>query len=215
MHGYLGSHSRLMLAVFSASSITLLASAHAGTDSAGQSKCDAAGPDRSREMISVLHAAGPHASYGDKAKLFDQFTGTWDTDYAFYAPDGSTSTRTGEVLFGWIIDGRALQDIWISYPKEGERDLGTTIRFYDPKTGMWRVTWIYPLGGVVTTLTGGEVGDRVVLRGQTSEGALVRWSFNDIKADSFVWRGEVSHNGGETWRLTGEYHMRRRTPPTR
>ncbi len=168
-----------------------------------------------REMISALPAQGPHTSLANKAQAFDRFVGTWDTDYTFYAPDGTTTKRTGEVLFGWIIDGRALQDIWISYPKEGERDLGTTIRFYDTKSGIWRVVWIYPAGGVITTLTGGPVGDRIVLRGQGTDGGLLRWSFNEIQADSFVWRGEVSYNNGESWRLTGEYHMKRRTPGTR
>jgi hypothetical protein len=167
-------------------------------------------PDPRREMITVLPTDGPHPSLGDKAKLFDHFVGTWETDFTFYAADGTVSKRKGEVLFGWIIDGRALQDIWISYPKEGERDLGTTIRFYDAKTAMWRVVWIYPAGSVITTLTGGAVGDRIVLRGQAADGGLLRWSFNEIRADSFVWRGEVSYNNGETWRLTGEYQMRRR-----
>jgi hypothetical protein len=168
------------------------------------------GSDPRREMITVLPTAGPHPSLGDKAKLFDHFVGTWDTDYTFYAADGTVSKRKGEVLFGWIIDGRALQDIWISYPKEGGRDLGTTIRFYDAKTAIWRVVWIYPAGSVITVLTGGAVGDGIVLRGQAADGGLLRWSFNEIRADSFVWRGEVSYNNGETWRLTDVYQMRRR-----
>ncbi len=171
--------------------------------------------DPRREMITVLPAAGPHTSFSDKAQAFDGFVGTWDTDYTFFAADGTIAKRTGEVLFGWIIDGRALQDIWISYPKEGERDLGTTIRFYDDKTALWRIVWIYPKGSVITTLIGGPGGDRIVLRGQGSDGGMLRWSFNDIQPDSFVWRGEVSYNNGETWRLTGEYHMKRRTSAAR
>ena len=169
-------------------------------------------PDSRREMIGVLPAPGPHPSLGDRAALFDHFVGTWDTDYTFYAADGTMSRRSGEVLFGWIIDGRALQDIWISYPTDAERDLGTTVRFYDAKTATWRVVWVHPAGGTITTLNGGAVGDRIVLRGQGNDGSLLRWSFNDIQADSFLWRGETSHDSGETWRLTGEYRMKRRTP---
>lgn len=171
-------------------------------------------PDSRREMIEVLPAPGPHASLGDNAALFDHFVGTWDTDYTFFSADGTTSRRSGEVLFGWIIDGRALQDIWISYPTDAERDLGTTVRFYDAKTATWRVVWVHPSSGVITTLRGGAVADRIVLRGQGNDGALLRWSFNDIQVDSFLWRGETSHDSGETWRLTGEYRMKRRTPGT-
>jgi hypothetical protein len=122
--------------------------------------------DSRREMIAVLPAPRPHPSLGDSARLFDQLVGTWDTDYTFYAADGTTSRRSGEVLFGWIIDGRALQDIWISYPADAERDLGTTVRFYDAKTATWRVVWVHPASGVITILNGGAVGDRIVLRGQ-------------------------------------------------
>lgn len=169
-------------------------------------------PDSRREMIAALPAPGPHPSLGDRGALFDHFVGTWDTDYTFYAADGTMSRRSGEVLFGWIIDGRALQDIWISYPADAERDLGTTVRFYDAKTATWRVVWVHPASGIVTTLSGGAVGDRIVLRGHGNDGSLLRWSFNDIQADSFLWRGEISHDSGETWRLTGEYRLKRRAP---
>ena len=169
--------------------------------------------DPRRDMITALPAPGPHPSYGEQARLFDRFVGTWDANYAIHAVDASVTRFTGEVIFGWIIDGRALQDIWITHPKDGaanERSIGTTVRFYDTKSGMWRVVWVYPATGTITTLNGGAVGDRIVLRGQGSDGSLLRWSFNDIQANSFVWRGEISYNGGETWRLQGEYHMKRR-----
>jgi hypothetical protein len=169
-------------------------------------------PDSRQEMIAVLPAPRPHPSLGDSAQIFDQLVGTWDTDYTFYAADGTTSRRSGEVLFGWIIDGRALQDVWISHPMDAERDLGTTVRFYDAKTATWRVVWVHPASGVITTLNGGAVGDRIVLRGQGNDGSLLRWSFNDIQANSFLWRGEASYNSGESWRLTGEYLMTRRIP---
>ena len=53
-------------------------------------------------------------------------------------------------------------------------------------------------------------GDRIVLRGVDSDGSPIRWSFNDIKPDSFVWRGEKSRDGGKTWKLEEEHHMKRR-----
>ena len=45
---------------------------------------------------------------------------------------------------------------------------------------------------------------------QDTDGSEMRWSFNDIRPDSFVWRGEVSHDGGKTWWLQEEHHMKRR-----
>lgn len=165
-----------------------------------------------QEMVSVLAASRPHPSLGDQAQVWDRFVGTWDCDFTFYLDGGSIRHSAGELEFGWILDGRALQDIWISYPEDGakERNIGTSIRFFDDKSKTWRVVFVSPAYGGLLTVQGGIEGNRIVLRGTGDEGALLRWSFNDIQADSFVWRGEKSRDGGKTWRLEEEHHMRRR-----
>ena len=40
---------------------------------------------------------------------------------------------------------------------------------------------------------------------------LTRWSFEDIEPNSFVFRDQSSSDEGKTWKLRGEYHMRRKT----
>jgi hypothetical protein len=168
--------------------------------------------DPRRDMITTLEARGPHPSIGDQAQTFDRFVGTWDCDYASFKEDGTTKHANGEVIFGWVLDGRAVQDIWTWSDKDssGERELGTTVRFFDPKIGKWRVVWIDPVSPAIKLLTGGAVGDRIVLEGSTDEGVRIRWSFNDIRKDSFIWRGEKSRDDGRTWRFTDEYHLKRR-----
>jgi hypothetical protein len=170
-------------------------------------------PDPRQAMVKELSASGPHASLGDEARVFDRLVGTWDCDYGFYAEDGSITHTPGELKFGWIIDGRALQDIWITYPRKGskERGIGTSIRFFDSKSKMWRVVFVSPAYGALVIVQGGAEGNRIVLRGVDDEGSALRWSFNDIQADSFIWRGEKSRDGGKTWRLEEEHRMTRRT----
>jgi len=173
----------------------------------------APGADPRRGMVALLPAQGPHPSLGHHADLFGRFVGTWDADYSFIAQDGSVRHSRGEVLFGWILDGYALQDIFLSYPKPGstdERKMVTGVRFVDPKTDKWTVMFAAPAFGAAVRMEGGAEGDRIVLRGQDDKGALLRWSFNDIRPDSFVWRGETSHDGGKTWLLDEEHHMTRR-----
>jgi hypothetical protein len=163
-------------------------------------------------MVSVLAASSPHPSLGDHAQVWDRFVGAWDCDFGFYLDDGSVRRSAGELDFGWVIDGRALQDIWISYPSDGtkERNIGTSIRFFDDKSKTWRVVFVSPAYGALLTVQGGLEGNRIVLRGTDDEGSALRWSFNDIQADSFVWRGEKSRDGGKTWRLEEEHRMKRR-----
>ena len=169
-------------------------------------------PDLRRDMITALPAAGPHPSLGDQARVFDRFVGTWDTEYVTYAEDGKTTRVRGEVRFGWIIDGWALQDIWSTLPGGASkpRDIGTTLRFYDPKAGTWRIIWAMPQRSTLVVLTGGAVGERIVLEGRDADNARLRWSFNDIQPDSLLWRGEISRDEGQTWRVASEHHLRRR-----
>jgi hypothetical protein len=172
-----------------------------------------AGPlaDSRRDMMMALPASGPHPSLGDEARAFDRLVGTWDCDYSFHSEDGTITHASGELRFGWILDGRALQDIWITYPKgpEEERLIGTSVRFFDAKTRMWRVVFVLPALGQITLVEGRAEGDRIVLEGQAA-GSQRRWSFNDIRDNSFVWRGEKSRDGGKTWRVVEEHHMKRR-----
>ena len=169
-------------------------------------------PDPRRDMVAALAAPGPHPSLGAEARTFDRVVGTWDADYSLHAEDGSVRHSKGEVRFSWVLDGYALEDMFISYPKRpgDERQIVTAVRFFDAKAQVWRVAFAAPTLGVSTTLEGGAEGDRIVLRGKDSEGSSLRWSFNNIRPDSFIWRGEVSRDGGKTWRLEEEHQLKRR-----
>jgi hypothetical protein len=177
------------------------------TAAAGQ----AAAANPKQQMIAVLAADGPSPALGDAARLWDRFVGTWDADFGFHAADGTVKHVPGELDFGWVMEGRALQDLWISYPHDGEaeRGIGTSIRWYDSKEKTWHVLFVNPRYGTLQ-VAGGMEGDRIVLRGNDGDGSNLRWSFNDLQADSFTWRGERSRDGGKTWTLEEEHHMRRR-----
>jgi hypothetical protein len=169
-------------------------------------------PGASRDLTDTLIASGPHPSLSTEARLFGRFVGSWDCEYSFRADNGSVRYASGEVTFGWIIDGWAVQDTWISYPPDRRpegRNIGTTIRFFDTKARKWKLVFISPAQNAVTTLEGGLEGDRIVFRGTDADGSLLRWSFNELRPESFVWRGEVSRDDGKTWRLEEEHRMTR------
>ena len=163
-------------------------------------------------MIAALGAPAPHPSLEDEARIFDRLVGTWDCDFTFYLEDGSVRHKRGELLFGWILDGRALQDIWVTYAAGSQEDraLGTSVRYFDTTISQWRVVFISPQFNYVIEVQGGQEGDRIVLRGVDAEGFRIQWSFNEIQPDAFTWRGERSQDGGRTWKLEEEHHMRRR-----
>lgn len=168
--------------------------------------------DERSAMFDTLRSPGPRRVAGEdaQARLFDRFAGAWDIEYCNIADDGSRQRTRGQLLADWVLDGRALQDLWIEFPTlGGDRFMGTTLRFYDTDRKTWRVTWVSPMARAVTLLEGGDEGGRIVLRAQTPKGRL-RWTFSDLTDRDFRWRGELSTDGGATWRLREDHHMQRR-----
>ena len=165
-------------------------------------------------LTTALSAAGPHASVGDHAQVVSRIVGTWDVEYTDYKKDGTTVHRTGEFFVGWIMDGKVVQDLWVVNPsgKRSERELYTDLIWFDAKSQTWRAAFVDTDHSSVAKFTGGPVGnDRFVLETQDlGSNQTNRWSFNEIRPDSFIWRDESSTDGGKTWKMTSEYHMKRR-----
>jgi hypothetical protein len=162
--------------------------------------------------IKGLAADGPDPNLKEKLHLFGQFVGDWQIVLARYTQADGTEVRMhGEVYFGWILDGTAIQDVWMGC-REGSQKLilfGTTIRFYDPKIDAWRSTWLSPLKGLVQTFIGRQVNDEIVLEEKTAEGHPEKWIFSQITPRSFRWHSEETHDGGKTWVLTEEMDIRK------
>ena len=62
-------------------------------------------------MIEGLVTDGPDPKLSEELIPFGQFVGDWEILEARYPqPDGSEIKRRGEVHFGWILDGKAVQE---------------------------------------------------------------------------------------------------------
>jgi hypothetical protein len=92
------------------------------------------------DMIEALKAQEPHASLGEAAGDFGQLVGTWDLTCERYAADGTRTSSRGVWHFGWIVDGRMIQDVIYFFPagqpaeRVGARHLGSmTLR---PSSGV-------------------------------------------------------------------------------
>src|ERR1044071_378969 len=119
-----------------------------------------------------LAANGPNADHADKLMLFGQFVGDWEVDFTVHGPDGGKETVKAEWHFGWVLDGRAIQDVFI-VPRRTDlansnwarQDYGTCLRFYDPSLDCWRVVWVSPRYGEITTFHAQKIDDEIVLEG--------------------------------------------------
>lgn len=163
-------------------------------------------------VIEGLPAFGPYPEFKEKLALFGQFVGDWDIlENRYLQDDGTWSKERGRIHWRWILEGRAVQDVWTSVNEETGKEIpwGTTVRFYDPRIDAWRSTWISPRQGVVQAFIGRKVGEEIVLERKNDEGCLAKWIFSEISGDSFRWRAEENRDG-KTWTLREEMKIRRR-----
>ena len=162
--------------------------------------------------VEGLDANGPNPALAERLKLFGQFVGNWDCEVLRYQ-DNQVQRGTGEWHFGWVLDGRAVQDVFI-VPARSEggqpREWGSSMRSFDPKTGTWFIAWLGPVQGTLQTFTARQQGGEIVHDGVTPDGRPSRWVFSEIQPDSFRWRSLVSSDRGASWNVTQEIVAHRR-----
>lgn len=166
-----------------------------------------------------LLAQGPAAEYAERLMLYGQFVGTWTTETTDYLPDGSLARSQWDLRFAWVLEGRAIQDLWITPPRQGARSVpwkspgnrySTTLRVYDPQIDGWHILWLNPPSGTILRQLARKVGDCIIQTGAAdSNGDFTRWVYRDITKDSFHWFGERSTDGGTTWSIEQEMRARR------
>jgi hypothetical protein len=155
-------------------------------------------------FIDALPAVGPASDRAAHTGLYAWLIGSWEMDAVVHADDGTTHRGRGEVHAGWVLDGRAIQDVWI-LPGFFH---GTTLRIYDPGRDVWHILWNDPLKQYYARQIGRARGDGIVQEGTNDAGEATRWSFSDITPNGFRWRGERSRDGGATWELQAEFTLR-------
>lgn len=169
------------------------------------------------DLCAVLTAPGRSPEIPESADAYGWLIGNWELDVRHYLVDVAAHHITGEVHFGWVLEGRAVQDVWIM-PRRSERTAnpdkmlnmyGTTLRVWDPSIQAWRVSWVNPVTGSRDELIGRWSGKDVVQIGTHSDGTPIRWNFTEITPDSFHWIGEALNFDGRTWKIEGEFRASR------
>jgi hypothetical protein len=168
-------------------------------------------------MLEALHAARPHAALADKLRLYGRFVGSWELDIEFYPLGGASCRAEGEWHFAWVLDGKAIQDVWI-FPARRLRGgaaepwyrYGSTFRWYDATIDAWHITYFDPSRSSERRQLGRAVGDDIVQIGEDDSGLQRRWRFLEITDRTFRWVGEASWDKGATWTLEMQMQAQRR-----
>ena len=167
----------------------------------------------------VLHSEGPDRERESKLALFAWLIGGWEFDIATILDDGTRHHGRGEIHAGWVLQGRAIQDVWM-IPRLSERTretpqlpgagnwYGTTLRIYDPNLDAWRILWNDPATNLFTQQTGRARGADIVQEGPDPRGGTMRWTFSEIEPRSFHWTAERAPDD-QTWSQEVDIHAQR------
>lgn len=175
-------------------------------------------PAQVETFQTVLAASGRSPEIPESADIYGWLVGSWELQVLHYkAVDVSSLDLGGEVHFGWVLEGRAVQDVWIM-PRRSERTIhtsktnnmyGTTLRVWDPASQAWLIRWINPVTGHLEQQIGRRIDNDIVQIGARPDGTPTRWRFTEITPNSFHWIGESLNPDGHTWKLEGEFRAKR------
>jgi hypothetical protein len=175
-------------------------------------------PAERSNFLGLLSAPSRSSEIQESDDAYGWLVGSWELDVVHYrAVDVSQQEITAEAHFAWVLEGRAIQDVWImpwycERRADGDKAnnmYGTTLRVWDPAIQAWRIRWLNPVSGHEERQTGRRVGNDIVQVGARSDGTPTRWRFTEITPTSFHWIGEALEPDGETWRLEGEFRAKR------
>jgi hypothetical protein len=176
-------------------------------------------------LAQVLHAEGPDPERAGKLALFGWFVGDWEMDVVTFPEGGTAHKGQGEIHVGWVLEGRAIQDVWM-IPRLADRKpgidqlpgagnwYGTTLRIYDPVLDAWRILWNDPATNFFSQQIARARGEDIVQEGPDPRGGSMRWTFAEIDRGapagvaSFHWTAEHSLDG-ESWRKEVDIRARR------
>jgi hypothetical protein len=83
---------------------------------------------QSQSFVEALHSDGAAKDHSDKLRLYAWLAGSWDMDVLIHGRDATIHSTRGFVRAGWVLQGRAIRDVFavpgLFY--------GTSLRFCDP-----------------------------------------------------------------------------------
>ena len=175
--------------------------------------------ERATGFFGVLAADCRSLAIPESMDVYGWLCGNWDLVVLRYrAIDVSAQRLTGEMHAARVLEGRAVQDVWIM-PRRADRApasdpemnmYGTTLRSWDPSIRAWRIAWTNPIRSHREEQIGDRDGLDIVQHGARADGTKTRWTFTEITANSFHWRGEALYPNQTVWTLEGEFLATRR-----
>jgi hypothetical protein len=146
----------------------------------------------------------------DVDDIFGFLIGSWELEAVLYDSKGNTHKIKGEIHASWVLEGRAIQDLFI-FPRRADRKPGvptggaryaTTIRTYDRALQAWRVNFINPAAPETSArLIARRKGQGIEMEGKLSDDTTIRWRYVTVESTRFHYTAEKRMSDNDTWQL--------------
>lgn len=167
-----------------------------------------------KQFTDALSSDFPNSIIPDDYNYWGTLIGAWDFDWIGFPGTNKERRAKGEWIFSWVLNGTAIQDIFIVPSREENKknpqqdaEYGTTLRFYNPTSHTWSIFYGSTVASV--SLTAERVGDELVLT-ENVRGEM-KWVFSEINDNSFHWKHLKTKDGGDTWYTHIEVYAWRKT----
>lgn len=161
-------------------------------------------------FLDALVSSQRSPQLADADDLFGFLIGSWELEAVLYDANGQTRRSRGELHASWVLEGRAIQDLFI-FPRRADRASGvqaqgdryaTTIRTYDRTLAAWRVNFINPAADETSAqLIARRNGQDIEMEGKLSDGTPIRWRYQAVTPTSFHYSAEKLSSDGTSWHL--------------
>lgn len=154
------------------------------------------------DTLGANFAIGDSASQAGTPADYDALVGTWEFRFQSRNRDGTFFPLfTGHWTFDKKPGDGLIEDRW--RPDDPSNPMGNslyTYRAFDPNRKVWQIVGMSSRGGEIQPgLTWSNGTSRFVI--QRSHGNLSRIRYFAIDANHFLWRSDLSVDGGKTWLL--------------
>ncbi len=155
------------------------------------------------EFVKALVSGSRSPLMPEEEDLYGCFVGEWDFDWYDNLDGNNPRHVKGEWIFRWILEGLAIQDVFIcpsrltrNVAPQTDAAYGTTVRMYNPNKRMWNI--LYTEWGCATYLEAHREGGNIVQLAVNND--KLQWVFSDIKQNSFRWQ-RIEMKDGKNWTI--------------
>jgi hypothetical protein len=151
------------------------------------------------------------SSFGERSpktprelSVFSFLIGKFDGKGQVTLADGKFAEFPVTWIGRYILDGTAISDEMHSFTPDGKPYLGITLRQYDTARKTWIIEYLNVSGSFVRKQVNAEAGavtvnGRNVTIASESPGVTIREHYLVPDDDTFIYRLDVSNDGGKTW----------------